>query len=111
MVGLVILNQTLSAQIARQLPQYATLKAMGYTDGALSAIVATLAIMITTISYIPALTLATVIYGIVRRVTPLPVEMTAPRMIAVLLLAWAMSTLSALAAVRVLRRAEPVELF
>jgi putative ABC transport system permease protein len=110
-VGFVILNQTLSTQIARQLPQYATLKAMGYTDGTLGAIVATLAIMMTTISYVPAVALATVVYGIVRSLTPLPVEMTTPRIIAVLLLAWAMSALSALAAVRVLRRAEPVELF
>lgn len=110
-VGLVILNQMLSTQVTLQLPQYATLKAMGYTDGSLGGLVATLAIMMTTISYVPAVLLATVFYWIIREVTPLPVEMTALRMVAVLAIAWGMSALSVLLALRVLRRAEPVELF
>jgi putative ABC transport system permease protein len=110
-VGLVIMNQTLSTQITRQLAQYATLKAMGYSDGYLACIVVTLATIISTISYVPALALSAVIYWIVRRATLLPIEMTAARMVAVLLIAWGMSALSALLALRVLRRADPVELF
>jgi putative ABC transport system permease protein len=110
-VGLVILNQTLSTQITRQLGQYATLKAMGYTDGYLGGIVVTLATIMSTISYVPAVVLAVVIYWIVRRATLLPIEMTVTRMFAVLALAWGMSVLSALVALRVLRRADPVELF
>ena len=110
-VGLVILNQTLSTQITQQLPQYATLKAMGYGDGALAGIVTSLAIIMTTISYFPAAALAVFIYSLIRNATTLPVEMTAFRMFAVLAMAWAMAALSALAALRVLRRADPVELF
>src|SRR5262249_54201496 len=53
-VGLVILNQTLSTQITRQLPQYATLKAMGYSEAYLGGIVVTLAVILSTISYVPA---------------------------------------------------------
>ena len=45
------------------------------------------------------------------RETLLPMEMTAARLLAVLAVAWGMSALSALAAVRTLRRADPVELF
>jgi putative ABC transport system permease protein len=48
-VGLIILNQTLSTQITGQLPQYATLKAMGYTNGYLGGIVVTLAIIMSTV--------------------------------------------------------------
>jgi putative ABC transport system permease protein len=110
-VGLVILNQTLSTQITRQLPQFATLKAMGYTDGHLGGIVVTLAIIMSTISYVLAVALSVVIYWIVWRATRLPIEMTAARMLGVLAVAWAMSALSALVALRVLRRADPVELF
>ncbi len=110
-VGLVILNQTLSTQISRQLAQYATLKAMGYTDLHLSGIVVILATIMTTISYVPAVLLSTGIYWIVRHATLLPTEMTAPRMLAVLAIAWGISALSALFALRVLRRADPVELF
>jgi putative ABC transport system permease protein len=110
-VGLVILNQTLSTQIARQLPQFATLKAMGYTEGYLGGIAVTLAIIISTISYVPAVALSVVIYWAVRRATLLPIEMTTTRLFVVLAIAWGMSTLSALMALRVLRRADPMELF
>jgi putative ABC transport system permease protein len=110
-VGLVILNQTLSTQITRQLPQYATLKAMGYTDGYLGGIVVTLAMIMSTISYVPAVALSVIIYWIVRRATLLPIEMTALRMLSVLAIVWGISVLSALVALRALRRADPVDLF
>jgi putative ABC transport system permease protein len=110
-VGLVILNQTLSTQITRQLPQYATLKAIGYTDRQLGGIVLTIATALSTISYIPALALSILIYWIIRKTTPLPIEMTWTRMLTVLAVAWLMSAMSALISLRVLRRADPVELF
>jgi putative ABC transport system permease protein len=110
-VGLVILNQTLSTQVTRQLPQFATLKAMGYSDGYLGGVVVTLAIIISTISYVPAAAISVVLYSMVRGATKLPIEMTATRMAAVLAVVWGMSALSALVALRVLRRADPVELF
>jgi putative ABC transport system permease protein len=110
-VGLVILNQTLSTQITRQLPQYATLKVLGYTDRDLTGIVVTLALIMSTIGFIPAAAMAIVIYGVVRRLTMLPIEMTSARMLAVLAIAWIISMLSALFALRVMRRADPVDLF
>jgi putative ABC transport system permease protein len=110
-VGFMILNQTLSTQITRQLPQYATLKAMGYTDGYLGGIVITLAIVMSTVSYVPAVALSILIYWIVRGATRLPIEMSSGRMFAVLAIAWTVSALSALLALRVLRRADPAELF
>jgi putative ABC transport system permease protein len=110
-VGLVILNQTLSTQITRQLPQFATLKAMGYSDGYLGGMVVTLAIIMSTISYVPAAVISVILYSMVRRATKLPIEMTTARMVAVLAIVWGMSALSAVVALRVLRRADPVELF
>jgi putative ABC transport system permease protein len=110
-VGLVILNQTLSTQITRQLPQYATLKAIGYTDRQLGGIVVTIATIMSTISYVPAVVISIVIYWIIRKTTPLPIEMTWTRMFAVLVVAWLISAISALISLRVLRRADPVELF
>jgi len=110
-VGLVILNQTLSTQITRQLPQYATLKAMGYTDRQLGGIVVAIATILSTVSYIPAFLISIVIYWIIRQATPLPIEMTLARMLTVLAIAWVMSAMSALISLRILRRADPVELF
>jgi putative ABC transport system permease protein len=110
-VGLVILNQTLATQINRQLPQYATLKAMGYTNRYLAGVVVSLAVMITSISYVPAALLSVLIYWSVRSATKLPIEMTTGRLLGVLATVWAMSAASALLATRALRRADPVELF
>jgi putative ABC transport system permease protein len=109
-VGLVILNQTLTTQITRQLPQYATLKAMGYTDRNLRGIVLTLVTMMSTAAFIPAAPLAIGIYWIVREATRLPIEMTTTRFITVLFIAWGMAAMSGLLALRILRRADPVEL-
>jgi putative ABC transport system permease protein len=108
---MVILSQTLATQITRQLPQYATLKAMGYCNSYLGGIVVTLATMMSTISFVPAIALATFIYWIVQCATSLPIHMTLTRLIVVLTMAWAMSALSALVSLRILRRADPVELF
>jgi putative ABC transport system permease protein len=110
-VGLVILNQTLFTQITRQLPQFATLKAMGYSDGYLGGVVVILAVMMSTMSYAPAAAISVVLYSMMRSATKLPIEMTAARIVAVLAVVWGMSALSALVALRVLRRADPVELF
>jgi putative ABC transport system permease protein len=67
--------------------------------------------IMSTISYVPAVALSVIIYWIVRRATLLPIEMTALRMLAVLAIVWGISVLSALVALRALRRADPVDLF
>jgi putative ABC transport system permease protein len=109
-VGLVILNQTLSSEISRNLPEYATLKAMGHTDRYIGGIVGALALTIVAIAYVVAWLAAVAIYALVRRMTPLPIDMTGLRAGGVLALSAAMSVGSALYALRSLRRADPVDL-
>lgn len=111
LVGAVILYQTLATQVARQLPQYATLKAIGYTDRYLSGIVLSLALIMATFAFIPAVAATVFIYGEVRTMARLPIEMTPERVVAVLLIALSMSAASALVAVRGLYRADPADIF
>jgi putative ABC transport system permease protein len=110
-VGMVILYQTLATQIARQLPEYATLKAIGYRDADLGRIVTTLAVILSSFAFAPAIPAAVAIYGKVRVMARLPIEMTLSRVVSVLAVALLMSAASALLAVRSLRRADPAELF
>ncbi len=110
-VGVVILYQTLATQIARQLPEYATLKAIGYRDADLGRIVTTLAVILSSFAFAPAIPAAVAIYGKVRIMARLPIEMTLSRVVSVLAVALLMSAASALLAVRSLRRADPAELF
>jgi putative ABC transport system permease protein len=109
--GMAILYQTLATQVTRQLPQYATLKAIGYTDAYLRNIVLVLAAVMASVAFAPALAAATVIYDRVRITARLPIEMTGARVLGVLVLALAMSAASAFIAVRILRRADPADLF
>ena len=53
-VGIVIIYQTLATQVTRQLPQYATLKAMGYDDAHLQRIVVVLSTIMAGIAFAPA---------------------------------------------------------
>jgi putative ABC transport system permease protein len=110
-VGSVLLNQTLTAQVTRNLPQYATLKAMGYSDHYLVGIVLVLGTIMVMISYVPAVATSILIYSLIRRISSLPTEMTIPRLIGVLSIALTMSVASALLSLRALRRADPADLF
>jgi putative ABC transport system permease protein len=110
-VGLIILYQTLAAQIVRNLPEFAMMKSIGYTAGDLSAVVVRLAVVMTGIAFVPAVLVAVVVYKITAVATLLPIYMTFGRLMSVMALALAMSFGSALFSARALRRADPVELF
>ncbi len=84
---------------------------MGYSDHYLVGIVVVLATIMVMISYVPALVTSILIYVVIRRITSLPAEMTIPRLIGVLSIAWAMSVASALLSLRAMRRADPADLF
>ena len=110
-VGLIILYQTLATQVTHNLPEFATLKAIGHTDRHLGGIVVVLALMMTMIAFFPAIAAAIVVYKITAIATLLPIFMTVARVAGVFVLTVVMSTASALLSIRVLRRADPVELF
>jgi len=110
-VGFLILYQVLSSDIARQLSEYATLKALGYDDRAVARIVVQQGFAISVASYAPALLLAWWIYRVTREATHLPMGMTPGRVGGVLLLTLVMSAASGWLALRKLRAANPVDLF
>jgi putative ABC transport system permease protein len=110
-VGMVILYQALTTQVTRQLPQYATLKAMGYTDGYLQQIVVAVALMTACIPFLPAWGAAIMAYDKVRMMARLPIEMTGTRVVIVLVITVVMSAATALIAVRKVHRADPADLF
>lgn len=110
-VGAVILYQTLSTQVSRQLPQYATLKAMGYSNGYLRGMVICLALMMSVAALPLAYVAALMAYDFVHVATKLPIAMNDVRLVVVVALTLLMSTGAAVYAARALRRADPVDLF
>lgn len=110
-VGIMVLYQTLATQITRQLPQFATLKAIGYTNRFLDAIVLTESFLIMAVAFVPALAAALVVYAQVRRETLLPLNLTAVELGIVLALTLVMAAASAMLSLSGLRRADPAEVF
>jgi putative ABC transport system permease protein len=109
--GTIILYGTLATQVTRQLQQYATLKAMGYSDGALRGIVVALALITAGIAYLPALGGTLMIYDRLRIAARLPIDMTVARVFGVLAITLAMAAGSAVLAVGKATRADPADLF
>jgi putative ABC transport system permease protein len=110
-VGIMVLYQTLSTQISRQLPEFATLKAIGYTDSALAGIVIALSLLIVVVAFVPALSAALALYSVIRSETLLPVALSAGRLSAVFAITLLMATMSAFLSLGALRRADPADVF
>jgi putative ABC transport system permease protein len=110
-VGVVILYQVLATDLTNHLPEYATLKAMGYRDISLTWLVVLKVILLGLLAYAPALPLALAAYAATRDATMLPIVMTWPRVLAVLAFTLILSTLTALVSLRKLRTADPADLY
>jgi putative ABC transport system permease protein len=110
-VGGIIVYIVLSADITRQLGEYATLKAMGYRDSYLNRIVFEQALILGVISYVGAFLAALVLYEVVGSLAQLPIRMTVGRQVLVFVSTLAMCILSGAIASQKLRRADPADLF
>jgi putative ABC transport system permease protein len=110
-VGVMVVYQILATQVSRQLPQFATLKAVGYGDRFLNGTVITMALLIVLAGFFPALVAALGIYEVIQEETLLPVEMSGPRIAVVFAATLAMAAASALLSMSSLRRADPADLF
>lgn len=110
-VAIMIGYQTLATQIGRHLPQFATMKAIGYADRSLSATVAAMAAMIMALGFVPAFLAALWLYAVIRRVTLLPAAMSGTRVAAVLIASLVIAAISAALAMSGLRRAAPADVF
>jgi putative ABC transport system permease protein len=110
-VGTMIVYQIVSTQVGRQLPQFATLKAIGYRDRSLAATVSAMSLLIVIAGFIPAVAAALGLYSLIRQKTLLPVMMSEMRLLVVFAAALGMAVISALLSVWVLRRADPADVF
>lgn len=110
-VGTVIVYQILYGEVADHLSEYATLKAMGYTQNYLLSVVFQEALILASLGYIPGIALAMLMYFRTRQATLLPLYMTPERAIIVLILTILMCFISGAIAVRKLRSADPADIF
>lgn len=110
-VGVGVVYQILYTEIMNHLPQYATLKAMGYTHGFLLGIVGSAAVILSLLGYVPGLVVSTGLYHLTSSVTALPMTLGAPKLALVFGLTLGMCLLSGALALRKLRAANPADMF
>jgi putative ABC transport system permease protein len=110
-VGIVIVYQILYTDVANHLPEYATLKAMGYKDSYFVILVFQEAIILAVLGFLPGYLLATGLYSLAAGATALPLAMTSSRAITVLILTVIMCCASGSVAVKKLSAADPADIF
>jgi putative ABC transport system permease protein len=94
------------------LPEYATLKAMGYSDRYLIGVLLQEALILAILGFIPEFTISLGLYGLIAKATLLPVQMTLNRARLVLFLTVVMCVASgAIAKERKLQSADPADIF
>ncbi|MEA5619407.1 ABC transporter permease DevC [Cronbergia sp. UHCC 0137] len=110
-VGTVIVYQILYTEVADHLSEYATLKAIGYTQNYLLVVILQEAFMLAVLGYIPGIISALALYELAKNATLLPVFMNLSRAIMVLTLTILMCFISGAIAMRKLRSADPADIF
>ncbi len=110
-VGCIIVYQILYSDVSDHLPEYATLKAMGYDDAFVVAIILQEALILAVLAFWPSLLLSLGLYGFLASSTSLMVVMTTQRAGLVFLFTLAMCSGSGWLATGKLRQLDPADLF
>lgn len=110
-VGAAIVYQVLSSDVVHRLPEFATLKAMGYGNGYIGYVIVQQAAALAIVGFALGLLLAEALYLFTSSKAGIPVRMTTFNVALVLGLSLTMCVGSGLAAARKAFRADPADLF
>ncbi|MDM9582014.1 MULTISPECIES: ABC transporter permease DevC [unclassified Nostoc] len=111
LVATVIVYQVLSSDVNERLHEYATLKAIGYTNLRLLSVVIQEALVLATLGFIPGCLLALGMYHAIFIATRLPVAMTVSRMLFVFVLTIVTCSASGFVVARKVLVADPADVF
>jgi putative ABC transport system permease protein len=111
LVGLVIVYQVLSADVADHLREYATFKAMGYGPLFFLGVVFEEALILGVLGFVPGVAIGTGILTLMGKVTTLPLSMSWSMALMVFVGTILFSALSGAIATRRLAAADPADLF
>ncbi len=110
-VGAVIVYQILYTDVSDHIGEYATLKAMGYSDAYLYRVVIEESLLLSVLGFIPGFLISTGMGILTRKMTLLPASMTWQRASTVFVLTLVMCVVSGILAMRKLRSADPADIF
>jgi len=110
-VGVVICAQILFTEVSEKRPQFATLKAIGYSNGYLTRVVLTQAGLLAVFGFVPGLVASWLIYQGVAGLTGLLMRLSTELSVTVLALTVTMCLVSGLSAVRTVLKMDPADVF
>ncbi len=110
-VGAIIVYQILFADVSDHLPEYATLKAIGYSNRFVSGVVVQQAVILALLGFAPGVVICLWLYRVVGAATRLPMELNLERGLTVLGMTVLMCALSGMVALRKVRSLDPADVF
>ncbi len=110
-VGVIVCYQIIHADITDHMPEFATLKAMGYRDRYFFGLVIGQSFYLSLFGFLPGLAASLIVYRQLVSITGLTMQMTPDVVLMVFLATVAMCTVSGLLALRQLLSADPASLF
>ncbi|HHP7231063.1 MAG TPA: ABC transporter permease DevC, partial [Xenococcaceae cyanobacterium] len=110
-VGIIIVYQILSSNVSEHLPEYATLKAMGYSDLYLLIMLLQEALILAALGFMPGFLISIGLYQVTYAATLMATAMKTSRAVLVLLLTIVMCVTSGAIAMRKLQSADPADIF
>jgi putative ABC transport system permease protein len=110
-VGMVICYQVIYSDIADHMPEFATLKAMGYNTMYFLRLIVVESVLLSFVGYVPGWMASAGLYSVLADATGLQLHMTLGAMLLVLILTIGMCIASGMLAVRKLLAADPANLF
>jgi len=110
-IGMVIVYQILFTDIVSHLREYATLKAMGFTNSYLNKVVISEALILAVLGFVPGVAGSMVLYRYAASATYLALDLTGQRCAWVFLMTLAMCICAGLLTLRKLYQADPAEVF
>lgn len=110
-VGAVIVYQILYTDVSDHIPEYATLKAIGFSDSFFVGIIVQESFILSFLGFIPGALLAEILYVMTREIAGMPTYMSAESLLIVFGLSLSMCVVAGLLATRKLRKANPADIF
>mgnify|MGYP004653013379 FL=1 len=110
-VGAVIVYQILYTDVSDHIPEYATLKAIGFDDGFFVKIILQESLILSFLGFIPGALFAEVLYYLTRTFAYMPTYLSVENLAIVFFLTLFMCAVAGLLATRKLRSANPADIF
>lgn len=110
-VGVIVVYQVLYSDVLEHLPEYATLKAMGFADNALLRVVLQEAMILAVLGFVPGCMASVGVYSLLSSLTKIPLSLRPDVMAQVFILTIVMCMGAGGIATQKLRQADPADVF